>query len=144
MVLYTLIFLVLGLIIGSFLNVVVFRIDDLKSILYDRSHCQSCKKILAWYDLIPFLSFFILRARCRNCGQPISIQYPLVEVGVGLLFVFLYLMFGLSWTLAYYLIIFSILTVIFVYDLRTQTVPEMFVWVTLASPHFHPSRRGWD
>ncbi len=125
------IFLILGLIVGSFLNVVIFRIDDLKSIINTRSQCQSCKKIIAWYDLIPFLSFFLLRARCRNCGEKISIQYPLVEGSTGLLFVFLYLVYGLSWSLFFYLIIFSILLVIFVYDLKTQTVPEIIVWTAV-------------
>lgn len=125
------IFLILGLIVGSFLNVVIFRIDDLKSIINTRSHCQNCKKIIAWYDLIPFLSFFILRARCRNCGEKISVQYPLVEGFTGLLFAYLYLMFGLGWGLLFYLIVFSILLVIFVYDLKTQTVPEPFVWIAL-------------
>lgn len=125
------IFLILGLIIGSFLNVVIFRIDDLKSIINTRSHCQNCKKIIAWYDMIPFLSFFILRARCRNCGEKISVQYPLVEGFTGLLFLFLYLMFGLGWGLIFYLIIFSILLVIFVYDLKTQTVPEIIVWLAV-------------
>lgn len=126
------IFLILGLIIGSFLNVVIFRIDDLKSIINTRSHCQKCQKIIAWYDLVPFLSFFILRARCRNCGEKISIQYPLVEGFTGLLFAFLYLMYGLSLSLFFYLVIFSILLVVFVYDLKTQTVPEILVWTALA------------
>ena len=125
------IFLILGLIVGSFLNVVIFRIDDLKSIINTRSHCQNCKKIIAWYDLIPFLSFFILRARCRNCGQKISIQYPLVEGATAILFVFLYLMYGLGWSLVFYLIVFSLLLVIFVYDLKTSTVPEILVWTAL-------------
>lgn len=125
------IFLILGLITGSFLNVLVFRMDDLKSVLYTRSQCPHCQKTIAWYDLIPFLSFFLLRAKCRNCGQKISAQYPLVELGTGLLFVYLYLMFGLSLTLFYYLLVFSLLLVIFVYDLKTMQVPELFVWIVL-------------
>lgn len=129
--LYAILFLVIGLIVGSFLNVVIFRMDDLKSIVYTRSRCPECKKEIPWYDLIPFLSFFILGARCRSCKGKISSQYPIVELGVGLLFAFLYLMFGLSWGLIFYLVVFSILTVIFVYDIKTQTVPEPFVWVAL-------------
>lgn len=131
MTLWVFIFLILGLIVGSFLNVLIFRMDDLNSVINTRSHCQSCKRVIAWYDLIPFLSFFILRARCRNCGEKISAQYPIVELCTGLLFAFLYLSFGLSWGLAFYLIVFSLLTVIFVYDLSTQTVPELFVWIAL-------------
>ncbi|PIS07834.1 prepilin peptidase [Candidatus Berkelbacteria bacterium CG10_big_fil_rev_8_21_14_0_10_43_13] len=122
---------ILGLIAGSFLNVVIFRMDDLKSILTTRSRCQSCQKTIAWYDLIPFLSFFLLRARCRNCGEKISVQYPLVEIFTGVLFAYLYLMYGMSWGLVFYLIIFSVLLVVFVYDLKTQTVPEIFVWAVV-------------
>lgn len=124
-------FFVIGLAIGSFLNVLIFRIDDLKSVIYTRSHCPSCKHVLAWYDLIPFLSFVLLRAKCRYCKTNISWQYPFVELGVGLLFLSLYLIFGLGFSLIFYLLIFSILTVIFVYDIRTQTVPEYFSWAAL-------------
>ena len=116
---------------GSFLNVIVLRIDELTTVLYDRSHCPKCKKILAWYDLIPFLSFMLLRAKCRYCGVKISWQYPLVEIGTGLLYLILFLTFGLSWGLAFYLIVFSLLVVIFVHDINTQTVPEVFVWIAL-------------
>jgi len=128
---YIIFLFILGLAIGSFLNVVIFRMDELRTILYDRSHCPSCKKILRWYDLIPFLSFVMLRAKCRYCGKGISYQYPIVELCTGLLFVFLFLFFGISWALVVYLIIFCILTVVFVYDLKTQTVPEIFVWIAL-------------
>lgn len=128
---YIIFLFILGLAIGSFLNVVIFRMDELRTILYDRSHCPSCKKILNWYDLIPFLSFVMLRAKCRYCGKGISYQYPTVELCIGLLFVFLFLFFGISWALVVYLIIFCILAVVFVYDLKTQTVPEIFVWIAL-------------
>ncbi len=128
---YLIIFFLLGLAIGSFLNVIILRIDELSTVLYDRSHCPKCKKILAWYDLIPFLSFVLLRARCRYCGGKISWQYPLVEIGTGLLFLVLFLVFGLTWGLAFYLIVFSLLIVVFVYDIETQTVPEIFVWIAL-------------
>lgn len=128
---YSILFLLVGLAIGSFLNVIVLRIDELATILYDRSHCPKCKKILAWYDLIPFLSFILLRAKCRYCGGKISWQYPIVEIGTGLLFLILFLTFGLSWGLAFYLIVFSLMIVVFVHDINTQTVPEIFVWIAL-------------
>lgn len=136
---YAILFLVLGLAIGSFLNVVILRIDDLKSILSDRSHCPKCKEILKWYDLVPFLSFIMLKAKCRYCGEKISWQYPVVEISTGLLFLFLFLTLGLSWALIYYLVIFSILIVVFVYDIKTQTVPEVFVWIALILSFFG----GW-
>lgn len=130
-VIYSIIFLLLGLTIGSFLNVVILRIDQLSTIIYDRSRCPQCKKTIAWYDLIPFLSFVLLRAKCRNCGKNISWQYPLVEIGTGLLFLVLFLAFGLSWALLFYLVLFSLLIVIFVHDILTQTIPEIIVWIAL-------------
>lgn len=117
-----------GLAIGSFLNVVIYRIDDLRSILKSRSHCMSCKKILKWYDLVPFISFIVLRAKCRYCGEKISWQYPIVEVSTALVFLLLFLMFGLSWNLVFYAVLFSILEIVFVYDLNTENTPEFFVW----------------
>ena len=126
-----LLFLVLGLVIGSFLNVVIFRMDELKTILNSRSHCPHCKQILQWYDLIPFISFVLLRAKCRYCGKSISWQYPLVEIGTGLTFLLLYLSFGLSLAAIFYMIVFSILVVVFVYDLKTELTPEIFVWIAL-------------
>ncbi|MCX6808512.1 MAG: prepilin peptidase [Candidatus Berkelbacteria bacterium] len=120
-----------GLSIGSFLNVVILRIDNLQSILTERSQCPKCKKIINWYDLIPFLSFMLLKAKCRFCNEKISWQYPIVEVGTAFLFLFLFLTLGLSWGLVFYVIVFSLLTVLFVYDLKTETVPEVLVWIAL-------------
>lgn len=131
MYLYPIIVILAGLAIGSFLNVIIFRIDDLKSVLNTRSHCQHCKKTLVWYDLLPLLSFVILRGKCRYCGKGISIQYPLVEAGTGLLFLLLYYLFGLNWSLPFYAVIFSLLTVVFVYDFRSELIPDEFVWAGL-------------
>jgi leader peptidase (prepilin peptidase)/N-methyltransferase len=128
---YSILLFLIGLAVGSFLNVVIFRIDELSTIIRDRSHCPKCKQVLAWYDLIPFLSFVLLKARCRYCNEQISWQYPLVELGTGILYLLLFLNFGLSFALAFYLLVFSILVIIFVYDARTQTVPELFVWIAL-------------
>ena len=129
--LFTILFFIIGLSIGSFLNVVIFRIDDLRSIWKSRSHCMNCKKILSWYDLIPFFSFVLLKTKCRYCGTKISWQYPIVEIGTALVFVLLYLTFGISWALIFYLIVFSLLIVVFVIDLKTQMTPETFVWAAL-------------
>lgn len=128
---YGILIFIIGLALGSFLNVVILRLDELATIVYDRSHCPKCKKILAWYDLVPFLSFVLLRAKCRYCNESISWQYPLVEVGTGLLYLVLFLFFGLSLSLLFYIIVFSLLLVVFVHDIRTQTTPEAFVWIIL-------------
>lgn len=131
MYLYAIIVFLVGLAVGSFLNVIIFRIDDLKSVLYTRSHCPHCREVLKWYDLIPFLSFLILKGKCRYCGKGISPQYPIVEVGVALLFLALFFIFGLSFGLAFYALLFSILTVIFVYDFKSELIPDEFVWTGL-------------
>ena len=128
---YVIAIFILGLVIGSFLNVVIFRVDNLKTIVNSRSYCPSCKHTLGWLDLIPLFSFIFLGGKCRYCKNKISIQYPLVELGMGLVYVLLFFQSGLTLALAYYLIIFSILCVVFVYDLKTQYVIESFVWAAL-------------
>lgn len=76
----------LGLIIGSFLNVVVWRVPRKQSLSHPGSTCPNCGRRIRWHDNIPVVSWLVLRARCRDCGQPISPRYPLVEVGTGLFF----------------------------------------------------------
>lgn len=95
---YFLIFFI-GLAVGSFLNVVILRLNSgqvcrlqtQEGIVAKRSHCPKCGKVLRWYDLVPIASFFILARRCRDCGKPISWQYPVVEIATGLLFLFLFI-----------------------------------------------------
>ena len=140
--LLTVIFFVLGLIIGSFLNVVIFRFNTKRS-LGGRSACMSCMNKLSWYELIPFFSFLGLKGRCRNCQTKISIQYPLVEMLSGLIFagiffkfenIYNFFDFGFIITYIYYAVIFSLLLVIAVYDLRHKIIPDAlsFVFVVLA------------
>ncbi|MEI6498695.1 MAG: prepilin peptidase [bacterium] len=124
-------FLILGLIIGSFLNVVILRMDDLKTIVTGRSHCQSCQKNLRWIDLIPLISFAILRGKCRYCGGKISLQYPLVELVTGIMYTLIFVVFGFSLATLFYILIFSLLMVVAVYDIKTQYVPETLVWIIL-------------
>lgn len=75
-----------GISIGSFLNVLIYRLPNKMPFLNERSICPSCKEKIAWYDNIPLLSFIILRAKCRRCGSPISWQYPVVELLNGILY----------------------------------------------------------
>ncbi len=117
-----------GLAIGSFLNVVIFRIDDLKSIINTRSKCKHCQKEIAWYDLVPLLSFALLKGKCRNCRKILSWQYPLVEAATALVFLSLVMYFGAGWIAVMYALIYSISIVIFVYDIRTQYVLDLFSW----------------
>lgn len=117
----------LGLIIGSFLNVIVLRFDDFQSILVGRSHCPNCKRKLPWYELIPVLSYIGLMGKCRDCKKTISAQYPLVELGTAAVFALLYLKFGLSFEFVILLLISCILVVIFVYDIIHQQINDWLV-----------------
>ena len=128
----TIIFFILGLIIGSFLNVVIFRFNTERS-FGGRSGCMTCQNKLSWSELVPLLSFFVLRGRCRNCKAKISIQYPIVELISGLVFAGLFLKFQdifyintfvFSVSYAYYAVMFSLLLVIAVYDFKHKIIPD--------------------
>ncbi|MCR5687009.1 MAG: prepilin peptidase [Lachnospiraceae bacterium] len=77
--------LVSGLLIGSFLNVCIYRIPKHENITTTRSHCMSCGNVIKWYDLVPVLSYLLLRGRRRNCGAKLSIQYPIIELLNGII-----------------------------------------------------------
>lgn len=128
------IFFFLGLVVGSFLNVVVYRLNVAETIL-GRSHCPNCKKKINWYDNIPLLSFALLRARCRECEERISWQYPLVELGTAMVFAlvgyyFFIPEFYFSWvTTLFYLLAFSFFAIVFVYDFLYLEIPMLIVWL---------------
>jgi leader peptidase (prepilin peptidase)/N-methyltransferase len=84
--LYVVIGFVLGLLFGSFLNVCISRLPQGESVVHPRSHCPRCRSAIRWYDNIPLLSWLVLRGRCRDCKQPISWRYPLVELALGFWF----------------------------------------------------------
>ena len=92
---------IFGLVIGSFLNVLIFRADKLETIWLSRSECMKCKHVLAWYDLFPLFSYLFLRGKCRYCGKKISIQYPIVEAINGVVYLLIYWHFFLSLSLIY-------------------------------------------
>ena len=125
----------LGAIIGSFLNVVILRLNTGRT-LGGRSGCMSCGYKLRWYDLIPIISWISLGGRCRQCKSKISLQYPLVEFGTGVLFLFLFwstipfIMFPylVAMSFVWNAIIFSILIVIFVYDIYHKIIPDSLVY----------------
>lgn len=133
-VLSLLIFL-FGLTVGSFLNCVIFRLDiEGKSALNGRSFCLYCKHKLAWFDLIPIISFLVLKGRCRYCHKKISWQYPLVELFTALLFVLIFdFYFPISGlfnliSLIYLLVISCFLVIIFVYDLRKFLILDKVIY----------------
>lgn len=75
-----------GLAIGSFFNVVIYRVPRGESVSHPRSRCPNCQTPIAWFDNIPVLSWLLLRGRCRACHEPISARYPLIELGTGAIF----------------------------------------------------------
>jgi leader peptidase (prepilin peptidase)/N-methyltransferase len=114
---------VLGLVIGSFLNVVIYRLPRDQS-LGGRSACPRCGTQVAWYDLFPVLSYLVLGARCRHCRAPIAARYPLVELMTGLLAVAVVLRFGFGLTgLLYFAFGAALLAVTFI-DLEWQIIPD--------------------
>jgi len=130
---YLLIF-ILGLFIGSFLNVLVDRLPKNETVVKGRSHCDFCKKTLQWYDLIPVISFLSTKGKCRYCHKHLSFYYPIMEISTGLVLVLTYIFLipnqlqiftPLSlFTLFYYLFVLSGFIVIFFTDLKTGIIPD--------------------
>lgn len=131
------IFFGLGVIIGSFLNVVILRYNTHKT-FGGRSACMSCRQTLEWYELIPLFSFLGLKGRCRTCKTKISIQYPAVELATGIIFALIYYKFAnllflnnLAFPISfgYFAVVFSLLLVIAVYDLKHKIIPDLLVLI---------------
>ncbi|MDA3971794.1 MAG: prepilin peptidase [Desulfobulbaceae bacterium] len=115
-----------GAIVGSFLNVVILRLpEEGASVIFPASHCPQCQTSLSWYENIPVLSYIVLRGRCRTCRTHISIQYPLVELAMGVLAVLLMEKFTLSAAFFIYFAYVAALLVIIVIDLYHQIIPDV-------------------
>ncbi len=122
-VLYVLVFL-FGLCIGSFLNVCICRLPEGESIVSPGSRCPKCGHCLSWWENVPVVSFLVLRGRCSECGEPISFQYPLVELLTGFISLFLIRRFGLSWPfIVYFCFSCSMIVVTFI-DLAHRIIPD--------------------
>lgn len=116
----------IGACLGSFANVVIYRLPLGLSVVKPRSRCSQCLKLIAWYDNIPLISWFILRGKCRNCGASYSIRYVLVEWIMAILFCSCYIRYGLSWlTLEYLLFIFALVICVFI-DFDHMILPDEF------------------
>ncbi|OGH39337.1 MAG: hypothetical protein A3B44_02135 [Candidatus Levybacteria bacterium RIFCSPLOWO2_01_FULL_38_21] len=148
---------ILGLAVGSFLNVLIDRIPQGESPFKGRSYCDKCKKTLKWYDMIPVLSFLILKGKCKYCKHPISFYYPLVEIVTGILFVVVFffliesrIMNHESWltnlefgdylgfilNYLYYLFILSSFIVIFFTDLKYGIIPDKILYPAIIMSFF--------
>lgn len=119
---YVIVFLY-GIIIGSFVNVCIYRIPAKEDIVKMRSHCMNCGYQLQWYDLIPLFSYIQLRGKCRKCGQRISVQYPFIEALNGALWLLIFIMCGWSVETLLYCFLFSALIALSVIDFRTYEIP---------------------
>lgn len=146
-VLLDLFIFIFGTIFGSFLNCVIYRLavpekrispngagrETGNSFLKGRSFCPHCKHILSWQDLIPIFSFLFLKGKCRYCKKLVSLQYPLVEIFTGFLFllIFQYTKYQIPYTI-YELIIACFLIIIFVYDLKHYIIPDRVIYPAIA------------
>lgn len=117
---------ILGTIFGSFLNVVIYRLPQKESIIVGRSHCPKCNHVIRPAELIPILSYLLLRGKCKECKAAISIRYPLIEAITGLLFLISYLTFGISAQLLIALPLTMILIVITMIDIDTLEIYDRF------------------
>lgn len=113
-----------GLTLGSFLNVVICRLPLGQSVLLPPSHCPQCKNRLNWVNLVPLVSYVVQGGKCCNCGKVISLQYPIVEMATGLIYVGLYIVFGLKIKLGVALLFASVLIPLVVIDLQQQIIPD--------------------
>ena len=115
-----------GIVIGSFLNVCMIRIPKGESIVSEGSHCVKCGYRLKWYDLIPLFSYLFLKGKCRNCGEKISPQYPVIEFINGAVYVFVFLLKGVTLESLLICLLFSCLLTLSVIDFKTFTIPVGF------------------
>lgn len=138
----------LGLLLGSFANVIILRLPKGENIATPRSRCPQCQKPVRWYDNIPIVSFILLRAKCRDCGAKISWRYPLVEFLMALLFCLVAWNVGLKWVLLEYLIfVFGLVVVTFI-DLDHYIIPDVFslpgIVIGLIGAALNPERSFWS
>jgi prepilin signal peptidase PulO-like enzyme (type II secretory pathway) len=130
--------IILGLLVGSFLNCLAYRLPRQEKFIWARSHCPSCQKVLSWLELLPVVSFIIQKARCRVCKQKISWLYPIAEIFTALAFWAVIINFQLSifnkfsitqlLTIFFYLFITSILILIFLIDLNDGVILDSIIW----------------
>ncbi len=123
---------IFGIVLGSFLNVCIYRIPQKQDIVKERSHCMQCDHPLGWYELIPLFSYLIQGGKCRACKSKISVQYPLIEGANGILYVFIFMINGINVDSLLYCLLTSALLVLSVIDWRTYEIPvgiNVFIFV---------------
>jgi len=133
---------IFGTIIGSFLNVLIYRIPKGESIAYPASRCQSCQTPLKWYHNIPIFSWLFLRGKCGFCSEKISIQYPLIELTTGLIAVSLFYKLGLVWYMPIVFVVFTLLLALVMIDFKYMAVPDNLNLLALALAVISPNVLG--
>ena len=123
-------FFIIGAAFGSFYNVLGLRVVNHESIIKPRSHCDRCGHILKWYEMIPIISFTILKGKCRNCKSKLSWLYLFSEFFCGVLFAISYYSFGFSYNLPIALIASSLLIIVTVSDLTYMIIPDRFIVIS--------------
>lgn len=121
---YTVLLFVFGAVLGSFYNVVGYRLPKGESLLFPSSHCTKCNHKLGASELVPIFSYLCLGGKCKNCRDKISLFYPIFELASGLLFAISYLIFGFSMELAIALVFISALLIIIISDYQTMIIPD--------------------
>ncbi len=124
---FAIVLFIMGASIGSFFNVCIYRIPNKESVVNPPSHCYRCNNRLKPLDLVPILSWTLLRGKCKYCGQKISPRYALVELLTGILFVLVYNVYGLKIITLYYLLLVSLLVIITFIDLDHYIIPDELV-----------------
>jgi len=150
MIVFYILIIIFGLIVGSFISALTYRLPRGISITFGRSFCPHCKKKISWYDNIPLLSFLLLKGKCRNCKKLISKRYPLIEITTALIFILLFFLVNncpslaqqdiicdlpiifAKWTLPYLLLISVSLISIFIIDFEERIIPDGLVFFNFA------------
>jgi len=122
---------IFGLFLGSFYNVCIYRIPNKESIAYPPSKCQSCNHQLKAIDLVPVLSYVLLKGKCRYCGAKVSMQYPIIEIITGFIFLFTYKTFGFNIYFFKGIVLGSIVLIITMIDLKHYIIPDSISLFTL-------------
>jgi prepilin signal peptidase PulO-like enzyme (type II secretory pathway) len=144
----TTLFFVFGAVFGSFANVLIYRLPKNLNFVSERSACPHCGKQIAFYDNIPFISYLLLKGKCRHCRQAISLQYPIIELASALLFMLVYLRFGLAWETLFAILFGFFLLILTVIDLEEMIVLDSLLLILLAAGmvrlFFQPGILWWE
>lgn len=121
---YTIVIFIFGTVLGSFYNVVGYRLPKGESLIYPPSHCPKCQHRLGASELVPIFSYLFLKGKCKNCHEPVSLFYPIFELSSGILFAVSYLVFGFSIEFFIAITFISMLLIIIISDYQTYTIPD--------------------